>query len=165
MANREVSYPCSSSGPIPALLVTEIFLQSSRPAAYMVAGTVHWLSNFTVGLVFPFIQVSVTQGPRGTRHSSSVLITFSNMWTLSPPTGGPWSLQFRHFCCGMSSHHRLHLPDHPGNQVQDLRRNQSDLHQDEQSARGAPRKEELKEFPPSTARQTLERRSPSIGSV
>lgn len=47
-------------GPIPALFITEIFLQSSRPAAYMVGGSVHWLSNFTVGLIFPFIQVSVT---------------------------------------------------------------------------------------------------------
>ncbi|XP_049733789.1 solute carrier family 2, facilitated glucose transporter member 5 isoform X1 [Elephas maximus indicus] len=45
--------------PIPALLITEIFLQSSRPAAYMVGGSVHWLSNFTVGLVFPFIQVGL----------------------------------------------------------------------------------------------------------
>ncbi|XP_076994245.1 solute carrier family 2, facilitated glucose transporter member 5-like [Tamandua tetradactyla] len=42
--------------PIPALLTTEIFLQSSRPAAFMVGGTVHWLSNFAVGLIFPFIQ-------------------------------------------------------------------------------------------------------------
>ncbi|XP_055239987.1 solute carrier family 2, facilitated glucose transporter member 5 isoform X2 [Gorilla gorilla gorilla] len=42
--------------PIPALLVTEIFLQSSRPSAFMVGGSVHWLSNFTVGLIFPFIQ-------------------------------------------------------------------------------------------------------------
>ncbi|XP_059111406.1 solute carrier family 2, facilitated glucose transporter member 5 [Peromyscus eremicus] len=45
--------------PIPALLITEIFLQSSRPAAYMVGGSVHWLSNFTVGLIFPFIQVGL----------------------------------------------------------------------------------------------------------
>ncbi|KAM6216897.1 solute carrier family 2, facilitated glucose transporter member 5 [Rhynchocyon petersi] len=45
--------------PIPALLITEIFLQSSRPAAYMVGGSVHWLSNFTVGLIFPFIQVGM----------------------------------------------------------------------------------------------------------
>lgn len=42
--------------PIPALLITEIFLQSSRAAAFMVGGSVHWLSNFTVGLIFPFIQ-------------------------------------------------------------------------------------------------------------
>lgn len=28
----------------------------------MVGGSVHWLSNFTVGLIFPFIQVSVTLG-------------------------------------------------------------------------------------------------------
>ncbi|XP_036601841.1 solute carrier family 2, facilitated glucose transporter member 5-like [Trichosurus vulpecula] len=42
--------------PIPSLIITEIFLQSSRPAAFMVGGTVHWLSNFIVGLIFPFIQ-------------------------------------------------------------------------------------------------------------
>ncbi|XP_074074631.1 solute carrier family 2, facilitated glucose transporter member 5 isoform X2 [Macrotis lagotis] len=42
--------------PIPSLIITEIFLQSSRPAAFMVGGTIHWLSNFTVGLIFPFIQ-------------------------------------------------------------------------------------------------------------
>ncbi|XP_007493090.1 solute carrier family 2, facilitated glucose transporter member 5 isoform X1 [Monodelphis domestica] len=45
--------------PIPALIITEIFLQSSRPAAFMVGGTVHWLSNFTVGLIFPFMQVGL----------------------------------------------------------------------------------------------------------
>ncbi|XP_004768672.1 solute carrier family 2, facilitated glucose transporter member 5 isoform X2 [Mustela nigripes] len=45
--------------PIPALLITEIFLQSSRPAAFMVGGSVHWLSNFAVGLIFPFIQVGL----------------------------------------------------------------------------------------------------------
>ncbi|XP_037354561.1 solute carrier family 2, facilitated glucose transporter member 5 isoform X2 [Talpa occidentalis] len=42
--------------PIPALLTMEIFLQSSRASAYVVGGSVHWLSNFIVGLVFPFIQ-------------------------------------------------------------------------------------------------------------
>ncbi|KAF0880665.1 GTR5 protein, partial [Crocuta crocuta] len=45
--------------PIPAVLITEIFLQSSRPAAFMVGGSVHWLSNFTVGLIFPFIQTGL----------------------------------------------------------------------------------------------------------
>ncbi|KAF6345646.1 solute carrier family 2 member 5 [Rhinolophus ferrumequinum] len=45
--------------PIPALLITEVFLQSSRSSAFMVGGSVHWLSNFTVGLVFPFIQVGL----------------------------------------------------------------------------------------------------------
>uniref|UniRef100_G3VH94 Solute carrier family 2, facilitated glucose transporter member 5 n=2 Tax=Sarcophilus harrisii TaxID=9305 RepID=G3VH94_SARHA len=45
--------------PIPALIITEIFLQSSRPAAFMVGGTVHWFCNFIVGLIFPFIQVGL----------------------------------------------------------------------------------------------------------
>lgn len=37
-----------------------MFRQSARPAAFMVAGSVHWLSNFTVGLIFPFLEVSYT---------------------------------------------------------------------------------------------------------
>ncbi|XP_055515586.1 solute carrier family 2, facilitated glucose transporter member 5-like isoform X3 [Leucoraja erinacea] len=42
--------------PIPYVITTEIFRQSSRPAAFMVAGSVHWLSNFLVGLIFPFLE-------------------------------------------------------------------------------------------------------------
>ncbi|KAM9785631.1 solute carrier family 2, facilitated glucose transporter member 5 [Neosynchiropus ocellatus] len=41
--------------PIPYVVTTEMFRQSARPAAFMVAGSLHWLSNFTVGLVFPFM--------------------------------------------------------------------------------------------------------------
>lgn len=47
------------TGPIPYVITTEMFRQSSRPPAFMVAGSVHWLSNFTVGLVFPFLEVRV----------------------------------------------------------------------------------------------------------
>ncbi|NWH40044.1 GTR5 protein, partial [Chloropsis hardwickii] len=45
--------------PIPAVMVTEMFLQSSRPAAFMVGGSVHWLSNFTVGLVFLYMEAGL----------------------------------------------------------------------------------------------------------
>lgn len=44
-------------GPIPFVMITEMFLQSSRPAAFMVGGSVHWLCNFTVGLVFLYMEV------------------------------------------------------------------------------------------------------------
>uniref|UniRef100_A0A3B4Z5B0 Solute carrier family 2 member 9 n=1 Tax=Stegastes partitus TaxID=144197 RepID=A0A3B4Z5B0_9TELE len=47
---------CSGPGGIPFVLTGELFEQSNRPAAFMIAGTVNWLSNFTVGLLFPFIQ-------------------------------------------------------------------------------------------------------------
>uniref|UniRef100_A0A667X5P8 Solute carrier family 2 member 9 n=1 Tax=Myripristis murdjan TaxID=586833 RepID=A0A667X5P8_9TELE len=47
---------CSGPGGIPFVLTGELFEQSYRPAAFMIAGTVNWLSNFTVGLLFPFIQ-------------------------------------------------------------------------------------------------------------
>lgn len=53
-------WPCllsSPSGGIPFILTGELFEQSYRPAAFMIAGTVNWLSNFAVGLLFPFVQV------------------------------------------------------------------------------------------------------------
>ncbi|NWV13450.1 GTR5 protein, partial [Ptilonorhynchus violaceus] len=42
--------------PVPFVMITEMFLQSSRPAAFMVGGSVHWLSNFTVGQVFLYME-------------------------------------------------------------------------------------------------------------
>ncbi|XP_054435629.1 solute carrier family 2, facilitated glucose transporter member 7 [Pteronotus mesoamericanus] len=45
--------------PVPSVVRTEIFLQSSRPAAFMVDGAVHWLTNFIVGFVFPSIQDAI----------------------------------------------------------------------------------------------------------
>ncbi|XP_040015325.1 solute carrier family 2, facilitated glucose transporter member 9 isoform X2 [Xiphias gladius] len=47
---------CSGPGGIPFVLTGELFEQSYRPAAFMIAGTVNWLSNCAVGLLFPFIQ-------------------------------------------------------------------------------------------------------------
>ncbi|KAL4630202.1 solute carrier family 2, facilitated glucose transporter member 9 isoform X1 [Arapaima gigas] len=50
---------CSGPGGIPFVLTGELFEQSYRAAAFTVAGTVNWLSNFTVGLLFPFIQATL----------------------------------------------------------------------------------------------------------
>uniref|UniRef100_A0A8D0EDM4 Solute carrier family 2 member 9 n=1 Tax=Salvator merianae TaxID=96440 RepID=A0A8D0EDM4_SALMN len=47
---------CIGPGGIPFVLTGEFFPQSQRPAAFMIAGIVNWLSNFAVGLLFPFIQ-------------------------------------------------------------------------------------------------------------
>uniref|UniRef100_A0A8C5TMP1 Uncharacterized protein n=1 Tax=Malurus cyaneus samueli TaxID=2593467 RepID=A0A8C5TMP1_9PASS len=35
-----------------------LFTQSHRPAAYIVGGSLNWLCNFTVGFIFPFLQMS-----------------------------------------------------------------------------------------------------------
>ncbi|XP_047574831.1 solute carrier family 2, facilitated glucose transporter member 9 isoform X1 [Lutra lutra] len=50
---------CSGPGGIPFILTGEFFQQSQRSAAFIIAGTVNWLSNFAVGLLFPFIQKSL----------------------------------------------------------------------------------------------------------
>nr|XP_049614192.1 solute carrier family 2, facilitated glucose transporter member 11-like [Syngnathus scovelli] len=40
---------------VTGVLPTEIFDQSARPAAYMVAGSLMWLSLLLVGMIFPFM--------------------------------------------------------------------------------------------------------------
>ncbi|CAF93822.1 unnamed protein product, partial [Tetraodon nigroviridis] len=73
------------AGPIPYVVTTEMFRQSARPAAFMVAGSVHWLSNFTVGLVFPFME-------RGLGAYSFIvfcvvcLLTLVYIWLVVPET-------------------------------------------------------------------------------
>ncbi|XP_076853944.1 solute carrier family 2, facilitated glucose transporter member 11b isoform X2 [Brachyhypopomus gauderio] len=42
-------------GGVTNTLITELFTQMNRPAAYMIAGSVNWLSFFIIGMVFPFI--------------------------------------------------------------------------------------------------------------
>ncbi|XP_054250890.1 solute carrier family 2, facilitated glucose transporter member 5-like isoform X1 [Indicator indicator] len=47
------------AGPIPFVMITEMFLQSSRPAAFMVGGSVHWLGYFALGLVFLYMEAGL----------------------------------------------------------------------------------------------------------
>lgn len=47
---------CVTAG-VPFLITAELFKQSHRPTAYTVAGCLNWLSNFTIGFVFPFLEV------------------------------------------------------------------------------------------------------------
>uniref|UniRef100_A0A8C6Y4C2 Major facilitator superfamily (MFS) profile domain-containing protein n=1 Tax=Naja naja TaxID=35670 RepID=A0A8C6Y4C2_NAJNA len=44
---------------VPFLMTAELFKQSHRPSAYIVGGSLNWLSNFTVGFVFPFFKDSI----------------------------------------------------------------------------------------------------------
>uniref|UniRef100_A0A3P9H0E7 Solute carrier family 2, facilitated glucose transporter member 5 n=1 Tax=Oryzias latipes TaxID=8090 RepID=A0A3P9H0E7_ORYLA len=41
--------------------LSTLFTQSSRPAAFIISGSVNWLSFFFVGLVFPFIIIGLQQ--------------------------------------------------------------------------------------------------------
>ncbi|XP_066510192.1 solute carrier family 2, facilitated glucose transporter member 11-like isoform X2 [Hoplias malabaricus] len=42
-------------GGVTNILTTELFTQTTRPAAYMIGGSVNWLSFFFIGMMFPFI--------------------------------------------------------------------------------------------------------------
>ncbi|KAL1282259.1 hypothetical protein QQF64_001062 [Cirrhinus molitorella] len=49
---------CIGPAGVPFLMTGELFKQSYRPSAYIVGGFLNWISNFTVGFVFPFLQMS-----------------------------------------------------------------------------------------------------------
>uniref|UniRef100_A0A3Q4MH67 Solute carrier family 2, facilitated glucose transporter member 5 n=1 Tax=Neolamprologus brichardi TaxID=32507 RepID=A0A3Q4MH67_NEOBR len=86
--NLQVSYrPVSATYacPIPYVVATEMFRQTARPAAFMVAGSVHWLSNFVVGLIFPFLEVSL--GPYSFIIFAVIcLVTLIYIWLVVPET-------------------------------------------------------------------------------
>ncbi|XP_071755731.1 solute carrier family 2, facilitated glucose transporter member 11b [Centroberyx gerrardi] len=48
-------------GGVTNILNTELFTQTTRPAAYMIAGSVNWFSFFLVGMLFPFIVTGLQQ--------------------------------------------------------------------------------------------------------
>nr|XP_043881162.1 solute carrier family 2, facilitated glucose transporter member 11-like isoform X2 [Solea senegalensis] len=48
-------------GGVTNILTTELFTQTSRPAAYIITGTVNWTSFFFISLVFPFIVIGLNQ--------------------------------------------------------------------------------------------------------
>ncbi|XP_030593768.1 solute carrier family 2 member 15b [Archocentrus centrarchus] len=49
---------CIGPAGVPFLITAELFKQSHRPAAYTVAGCLNWISNFTIGFVFPFLEIA-----------------------------------------------------------------------------------------------------------
>lgn len=85
-----------SAGPIPYVVTTEMFRQSARPAAFMVAGSIHWLSNFTVGLIFPFMEVGYTSfsGTYTLVQNNLGLLAAGTETTLNPTTQVHWSSSF-----------------------------------------------------------------------
>uniref|UniRef100_A0A8C4THP6 Solute carrier family 2 member 11b n=1 Tax=Erpetoichthys calabaricus TaxID=27687 RepID=A0A8C4THP6_ERPCA len=48
-------------GGVTNILITELFTQSSRPAAYVTGGSINWLGFFLVGMFFPFIVMGLQQ--------------------------------------------------------------------------------------------------------
>ncbi|MFT7802297.1 solute carrier family 2, facilitated glucose transporter member 5-like [Arapaima gigas] len=81
--------------PIPYVITTEIFRQASRPAAFMVGGSVHWLCNFTVGLVFPFMEKGL--GPNSFIIFAFIcLLTLIYIWAIVPETKNKTFLEISH---------------------------------------------------------------------
>nr|XP_043881278.1 solute carrier family 2, facilitated glucose transporter member 11-like [Solea senegalensis] len=48
-------------GGVTSILTTELFTQTSRPAAYIITGIVNWTSFFVISMVFPFIVIGLKQ--------------------------------------------------------------------------------------------------------
>ena len=150
--------PSAPQGPVPAVLITETFLQSSRPAAFMVGGSVHWLSNFTVGLIFPFVQVSASRPaspvpPAQNPHAVKGEASGEGEPHLPFPQVGLGAYSFVIFgviCLLTTIYTFLVVPETKAktfveiNQIFTKMNKVSEVH---------PEKEELEEFPPSTRGQ------------
>lgn len=54
---RQICFCGFFTAGVPFLITAELFKQSHRPAAYTVGGCLNWISNFTIGFVFPFLEV------------------------------------------------------------------------------------------------------------
>uniref|UniRef100_A0A8C6Q0G5 Solute carrier family 2, facilitated glucose transporter member 5 n=1 Tax=Nothobranchius furzeri TaxID=105023 RepID=A0A8C6Q0G5_NOTFU len=48
-------------GGVTNILTAELFTQTARPAAFMISGSINWLSFFFIGLIFPFIVLGFQQ--------------------------------------------------------------------------------------------------------
>lgn len=58
------------SAGVTGVLPTEIFNQTARPAAYMIAGSMMWINLFITGMVFPFLVVSLCFWQQSNTQSS-----------------------------------------------------------------------------------------------
>lgn len=65
-----VFFFCFFSAGVTGILPTEIFNQAARPAAYMIAGSMMWLNLFVVGMIFPFLVVSLLLHPHFSQRLS-----------------------------------------------------------------------------------------------
>ncbi|XP_049619824.1 solute carrier family 2, facilitated glucose transporter member 11b isoform X1 [Syngnathus scovelli] len=48
-------------GGVTNILTMELFTQNTRPAAYMIAGSINWISFFFISMIFPFIVLGLKQ--------------------------------------------------------------------------------------------------------
>nr|XP_057926569.1 solute carrier family 2, facilitated glucose transporter member 11b isoform X1 [Doryrhamphus excisus] len=48
-------------GGVTNILTMELFTQNARPAAYMIAGSINWISFFLISMIFPFIVIGLQQ--------------------------------------------------------------------------------------------------------
>ncbi|XP_061624150.1 solute carrier family 2, facilitated glucose transporter member 11b isoform X2 [Phyllopteryx taeniolatus] len=48
-------------GGVTNILTMELFTQNARPAAYMIGGSINWISLFFISMIFPFIVIGLKQ--------------------------------------------------------------------------------------------------------
>lgn len=127
------------SAGVPFLITAELFKQSHRPAAYIVGGSLNWLSNFTVGFVFPFLQVKASRRVDLSELSYVTrLIWFNSLYLLyfmcsnyppsiCPPSEVSGVLRLPGVCRYLSVRGRLRLCGDSRDQKQDLYGDQPDV--------------------------------------
>ncbi|XP_035163512.3 solute carrier family 2, facilitated glucose transporter member 7 isoform X3 [Callithrix jacchus] len=105
--------------PVPSVVRTEIFLQSSRRAAFMVDGAVHWFTNFIVGFLFPSIQEAI--GAYSFIIFAGIcLLTAVYIYVVIPETKGKTFVEINRIFAKIN---RVEIPEEKKEETIDERRN------------------------------------------
>ncbi|XP_011793687.1 PREDICTED: solute carrier family 2, facilitated glucose transporter member 7-like, partial [Colobus angolensis palliatus] len=101
--------------PVPSVVRTEIFLQSSRRAAFMVDGAVHWLTNFIVGFLFPSIQEAIS-AYSFIIFAGICLLTAVYIYVVTPETKGKTFVEINRI---FAKRNRVKLPEEKKEEITD----------------------------------------------
>lgn len=89
------------SAGVTGVLPTEIFNQTARPAAYMIAGSMMWINLFITGMVFPFLVVSLcfcqqADTQNSAEHPATVIYSQYRWKTDIPVAPPPHRYNYQH---------------------------------------------------------------------
>ncbi|XP_017096834.2 facilitated trehalose transporter Tret1-2 homolog [Drosophila bipectinata] len=87
-------------GPVPWLVMAELFSEDVKSVAGSISGTSNWLSAFIVTLLFPILKESIGPGPTFWIFTAVAVIAFFYSIFCVPETKGKTILEIQHILSG-----------------------------------------------------------------
>lgn len=87
-------------GPVPWLVMAELFSEDVKSVAGSISGTSNWLSAFIVTLLFPILKESIGPGPTFWIFTGVAVVSFFYSIFCVPETKGKTILEIQHILSG-----------------------------------------------------------------